>query len=67
MSHSPNHHHNEYVFSITKAEVQEIVAGTIGRTLDLNEMAQFTKRFEKHVGWEYIHEAIEDCIHDILQ
>ena len=67
MSNSQDHQEYETAFSISVKEIQNISSSILDRQLTEDEVQYFIRRFEKHLHWEYIYEAIEDCLEDILE
>ena len=67
MSNSHDLKEFETAFCISVKEIQNISEIILDRKLTEDEVQYFIRRFEKHLNWEYIYEAIEDCLEDILE
>jgi aspartate aminotransferase-like enzyme len=58
---------NEFVYTLSKREIQMFAEHFQNRELTLSEMESFENRFEKHICTEYVVSAIEDCLSEILE
>lgn len=57
----------EFVYTLSKREIQMFAEHFKKRELTPSEMEHFESRFEKHLCTEYVVEAIEDCLSEILE
>lgn len=62
----PNFQNNQLVYWISKDEIQMFAEHFKNRELTSSEMDWFEDRLNKHISSDYIVEAIEDCLNEIL-
>jgi hypothetical protein len=58
---------NEFVYTISKDEIQMFAEHFKNRELTPSEMESFEFRINKHISCEHIVGAIEDCLAEILE
>ena len=58
---------NEFVYTISKDEIQMFADHFKNRKLTPFEMESFETRLNKHISWDYIVEAVEDCLTEVLE
>jgi len=58
---------NEFVYTLSKSEIQMFAEHFTNRMLTPSEMESFESRFEKHICTEYVVGPIQDCLSEILE
>lgn len=58
---------SEFVYTISKEEIQAFAEHFRQRELTSTEMDYFIHRFDKHLSCETVVDAFEDCLADILE